>query len=766
MDSFIRLLTQRPGWVIGATLVFTVLIGLGLKDAAISSDFRLYFSEDNPQMQALEALEGDFNKQDNLIFLVNSDESVFAQENLQFIQLLVEKSWELPYARRVDSITNTPRTRGSAEELTTGELVPDDFSYSSGGLEDIRDFALQDTQASNYVSNDESVAVITVALNLPDDNKANEIVVSHARKLISEKLTVPEGLSIKLIGTAVINLALQEAVEKDNALLIPISYLVIFVGMYLLLRVWSGVALTLVVVTLTLISVFGGFVWLGGVVTPGVGAVPSMVLIIAVADCMHFLVSYYHYASRLSREEAISKAMKINFMPMLVTSVTTAIGLLCLNYSESPPYRDLGNIVAFGAIYAFLLTITLIPAALMLLKKPAGLSEIKGLRSRDQAIEKLGKFVSSNPYKLIAFTSMVVVVLVVQIPRNELSDNWEDYYDESFPVKQALNVQQQKLSGPRFIEYRVGSGQSQGIFDPAYMQDLDSLAGWLRNQPEVGAVSAFSDQVKTVYKALNEDDEEYFSIPQEREMLAQTILLYEMSLPFGMGLEERVDIDKRSTRLSVQLYSLTSKEIIAFDERVQGWVKENAGAISISEGTGLDIVFAHISQRNIESLVVGTILALVLISAILIVTLKSVKLGLISLVPNLVPAAMAYGLWGLLVGRIDLSVSLVGTMSLGLVVDDTIHFLSKYRHARTELGEDVYGAIRFAFSTVGIAMFVTSVVLAAGFAVLFFSSFSPFWGMGTLLAITILFALFVDFLLLPGLLVLFDRKPYSTAKVN
>lgn len=761
MDTFLRVVLHKPWSVLVVTVVVTMLIGIGLKDARLSSDFRLYFSDENPQMLAFEVLEADFNKQDNLVFLVTTEEGVFHKGTLTFLKKLVDEAWKLPFARRVDGITNFPRTISTDDELASDYLVPDGFEFSESALDEIRMFARNDVSASQYFSEDESVAVVTVSLSLPDDPKATEIVVKAARELISDDRFVPPGLKIQLIGTAIINLALQEAVERDTSLLIPISYVVIFAAMYFLIRVMSGVFITIAVISLSNVAVFGGFILLGGTITPGVGAVPSMVMIIAVADCMHLLVSYYHYLRTQDKLEALRNAMKINFKPMFVTSVTTAVGLLCLNFSESPPYRDLGNMVAFGAIYAFLLTITFVPSLLIVMPVPRKITKNLEPYAYEKWVENLGQWVSSYPIRLVVVSTIFVVIAISQVPRNELTDNWENNYDETFPVKQALKVQEKKLSGTRFIEYKVYSGESGGIFSPLYMKDLDNLVGWLREQPEVGGVIAFSDQVKQINETLHANDNDYYTIPDGRDLVAQIILLYEMSLPFGMGIEERVDIDKSSTRLSVQLYSLSSKEIIAFDSRVLEWVENNTKGIEVSEGTGLDIVFAHISQRNIESMVVGTVVALVLISVILIFMLRSLKLGLISLIPNLVPAAMAYGVWGVLVGRIDLAVSIVGTMSLGLVVDDTVHFLSKYRYARSELGADVYKAIEFAFKTVGMAMLVTSVVLALGFGLLFISHFGPTWSMGSLLAITIVFALIVDFFLLPGCLVLFDKDEYT-----
>jgi hypothetical protein len=168
-------------------------------------------------------------------------------------------------------------------------------------------------------------------------------------------------------------------------------------------------------------------------------------------------------------------------------------------------------------------------------------------------------------------------------------------------------------------------------------------------------------------------------------------------------------------------------------------------------------MFSHIGERNIRSMLTGTALALVLISGILAVALRSVKIGLISLIPNLVPALTAFGLWGFIVGQVGLAVSVVTAMSLGIVVDDTVHFLSKYLRARREQGKSAEDAVRYSFHTVGTALWSTSLILVAGFYILTFSGFTLNADMGLLTAIVIAIALVVDFLFLPPLLMKLDR---------
>ncbi len=676
------------------------------------------------------------------------------------IRNLTDDAWTLPFVRRVESITHYQRVVSHGDEIGSQDLIGEDFDFSPASLAELKRYIQSDVLAANLVSDDFTVTAISAALNLPEnDPKATQHLVNATRSLLKERYSPSPEVTIHTIGSAFVNVATEEAIEQDAQLLLPSSYLFIFILMFLLLRNIAGVALTIAVITLSIVSVLGGFIWFGGIVTPVIGVVPNIILIIAIADCMHLLVSYYYYLQTQDKHTALRSALQVNFSPMLLTSLTTAIGFLCLNFSKSPPYRDVGNLGASAALIAFVITVSFVPACLSLLPAPRHQRNPRA-HKLGAAMDRLGSWVTSNPLKLMLITAALAILTSTQASRNHLSENWVTHYDESFAIRQALDLQQEKLGGARFLYYKADTNDGDTIFNPAYMHQLNRLTEWLRQQPQVGSVSSFSDQVKNIQRALGQGH----TIPEDRELLAQSILIYEMSLPFGMGTEEFVNIDKTATRLSLQLENLESTEFIAFDERVRRWAQENTPAIKLNEGTGLDLVFAHLTQRNLESLIYGTGLALVLISLLMIFALRSIKLGLISLIPNLVPAAMAYGVWGMLVGRVDISASAVATISLGLIVDDTIHFLSKYQHARQSLHKGVYQAIQYAFHTVGVAMLITSVALAVGFALLIASHYSPTWVLGAMLSITIVLALIVDFLLLPGLLVLFDQKPPRTSE--
>jgi predicted RND superfamily exporter protein len=339
-----------------------------------------------------------------------------------------------------------------------------------------------------------------------------------------------------------------------------------------------------------------------------------------------------------------------------------------------------------------------------------------------------------------------------------LNDEFVKYFDDSVQFRIDTDFTTSNLTGIYNIAYSLESGESGGISEPGYLNKLEEFADWFREQPEVLHVNSLSDTMKRLNQNLHADQPEWYRIPQRRELAAQYLLLYEMSLPYGLDLNNQINVDKSASKLDVSLRSVSSNSVIALEERAQQWLNENAPPSMQVNGASPAIMFSHIGARNIRSMLGGTTVALLLISFTLVFALRSLRIGLISIIPNLVPAGMAFGLWGLLVGQVGLALSVVTGMTLGIVVDDTVHFLSKYLRARREKSLSSADAVRYAFHTVGTALWTTSMVLIAGFLVLTGSPFELNSGMGLLTAITIGLALLADFLLLPTLLMALDKK--------
>ena len=745
--------------VLVAVIAIVAIAASGARFLTFKTDYRVFFSTDNPQLQAFEQLQNTYTKTDNVLFvLAPKDGNVFTQETLASIIALTEASWQIPYSIRVDSITNYQHTEAEGDDLTVDDLVPDAGQLDAGGLERIRNIATNEPLLVNrIISPDGRVTGVNVTVQLPDpeEQTGKEVpkVTAFARNMVDELRAANPDLDVYLTGMVIMNNSFPEVSIRDQQTLVPIMFAVVVITLVLLLRSFTATVGTFLVIVCSVLTAMGIAGWLGMALTPPSASSPTIILTLAVADCVHILVSFLHAMRRgLDKTGAMVESLRINLQPVFLTSVTTAIGFLSMNFSDAPPFRDLGNIVAMGVMAAFFISITLLPALMLILPvrvKP-------GATNHSRRMDNFADFVVARRNFLFFAVGFIVVALVIFIPRNELNDEFIEYFDKTVDFRTATDFSPPPLTGIYTIDYSLNAGESGGISEPEFLDRVEAFANWYETQPEVLHVNTLTDIMKRLNKNMHADEPEWYRLPDQRNLSAQYLLLYEMSLPYGLDLNNQIDVGKSATRMTVTVKNISSNEMLALEDKAQEWLHENAPGMR-ADGASPSVMFAHIGHRNIRSMLTGTSVALVLISLILVVALRSIKIGLISLVPNLAPAAMGFGLWGLLVGEVGLGLSVVTGMTLGIVVDDTVHFLSKYLRARREQQLAPPDAVRYAFSTVGTALWVTSLVLIAGFMVLTQSPFKLNSDMGLVTAITIAFALIADFLFLPPLLMKVDK---------
>jgi predicted RND superfamily exporter protein len=764
LENYIRWVITYRRWIASLSFLLVLVISFGASKLVFTSDFRTYFGPDNPQLLAFEDMERTFSKQENVYFYIHAKKGdLFTNLGLDLIETLTDEGWKLPYSQRVTSLQNYQHTDVEDDDLMIDYLYYDALELSADTLAKIRKTTFSEpTLLHRLISEDGASTGINVRTVLPEGTTmvTSKEVVRAARELAERLRPNFSDFDILVGGSLTSNVTMGEAIEQDIKNLLGLSYLVMIIIMIILLRTFSGMLLTLMIITFSVVSTMGLFGWLGFTMTPPTGFVPTAILTIAVADTIHILMSYYYELNHgRSKFDAIQEALRVNFSPVFITSITTIIGVLCLNTSDSPPYRDMGNMIAAGVFFAWIYSIVFLPAMLALMPIPKGKIE----NNTPSIMLKFANLVIRFYKPLFIVMACLIIAIGSQLHRNTITERWHEFFDTSFEVRNTLEATNDTLGGLHNIFFVLDSQQENGINDPEYLQQTDNFAQWLLTQDKVSSVDSITRIIKRLNKNLHANNEDWFKIPENRELTAQYLLLYELSLPLGLGLDDTINNSRSASRLTVSFDKADSIYILELEEKSLAWLKANAPAIHVDEGTGLDIVFANLTFRNIDNMMTGTSMALVLISFLLIFALRSLKVGLISLIPNIIPAVMAYGIWGMMNGLVDTAVSVVVCLSLGIVVDDTVHFLSKYLRARREQGLDTEEAIRYAFKTVGNALLVTSAVLVGGFMVMQFSHFHPSNNMGMLLAITILMALLVDFLFLPPLLILLDKHK-STMK--
>jgi len=747
-----------PWAVVLTTLFLVAATSSGIARLEFAADYRIFFDEDNPQLQALEELENTYGKSENIAFLIVPDDgNATSQDALSAAVWLTDAAWRTPYARRVDSLANFQHTTADGDDLFVRDLVDPQALTDAETRSRIRDIALSDPRiAGSILGLAGDVSVVNVTVEIPEEGLLQAVaeVAEFARSIAHEAEERFPGIDLRTVGTVIVNQTFLEASMNSQFIFLPASLVLMAVILGVLTRSWAGVAATGIVIVFSILASMGLGGWAGLPFSPPISPAPTIVLMIVVANCVHLLVALQQrLRAGDSKHDAIVESLRLNLHPVFLASLTTALGFLSMNFSEVPPYRHLGIFVAFGIASSFFLSVTFLPALLSLL----GVRATKERRLRGPGMGSLADYTLRHRKWLLWGWVVVVPAMILAIPRNELNDVLVHFFDESVEFRQDTDFMDEHLSGNTLLEYSLHASAEGGATDPLFLAEVSNFAEWYREQPPVRHVAVITDTFQQLNKSMHGDDPAAYRIPESRELAAQYLLLYELSLPEGLDVNNQIDRSRSATRVSVSAKTLYSQELLELNARAEAWLAENASHVAGVSSTGPATLFAHVGQRNIRAMLIGTVVVLLAISAILLVALRSLRLGLISIVPNLLPAVVGFGIWGLTVGQVGLSLSVVVAMTIGIVVDDTVHFLSKYRRARRDYNRSPEEAVRYAFDTAGRALTTTTVVLVAGFLIFAFSPFVPTAQVGVLTAMIIGFALIADLTLLPALLMTADR---------
>lgn len=740
------------------TATIIALLFQSIAKLSFTNEYAAQFGQQNPQYLAYEALLAQYENTDNILIAISpKDGNVFSRQSLDVITRLTELAWKTPHSRRVDSISNFVYTYGEQDDLISEPLFENYLQLTEQQIQARADYATSEAALKNVlVSEDGKVAAVNITITLPKADfvaevyQANEYVLSTLKQLQQEQ----QSFDYYLAGKVVQDKAFFDATGDESATLFPVMFVVILLAIFAILRSLTATIAVLAVVVGAILATLGTLGLMNLQLTSEALTALIMIAPLAIADCLHI---YFIFCKKrqegLSLEQACLFSMQSNIKPIVLTSVTTSIGFLSMLLVEAPPFQHMGLIVAIGVGYALLLSFVLF-APLLVIVKPRQTKAL--LTSKVVNVSaKIHKHCSS---KAIAATSFLCVLAFTGFSQNEIDQNTSEYFSSKMQYRQDVEWINSNLTGINSIQFSVHAKQAHAITDPEYLQHLEAFSNWLRAQEGVVYVSSFADVMKRLNMAMHQNQQQYYSLPSAQDLSSQYFTLYEMSLPYGLGLTNRIDFRKSATLVTVNLQLSSNQDIVQLDQRAQQWMQQNLPDYMFAKGTGPDIMYSYQLTGNIPSLVQGLAISIVLIAGILCYSLDSVKLGLLSLIPNFLPILVAFGLWGYIDGEIGLSVAIVMGMTLGIVVDDTVHLISKYRTARQQLNYDPQQASRYALEMIGPAVLATTFIIAAGFLVLTLSLFTPSIELGLLTALIIVIAVIFDLLILPTIIAKTDKQ--------
>jgi len=742
-------------------LVLVLILGRGITSVVFDPDMERFFPKGHPATSLSYEIDETFIRTDNLVIAINAkNNSIFTKKTLSLIESLTEKSWTVPYSIRVDSLTNYSYVRSVDDDLLVEPFIENAVSLEDSFIKQ-REKIVEEEEIifGSLISKDKKTTVISIIVDPPNPDANIKLIdtVEYMLEYVDEAKSNHPELDIRVLGTPYQEYISPKMVLSEMPIVMPSMLLLILVSVFFLLRSVFAVLATILVIVLSLIATFGSVGYIGNALNQMVITIPILIITLALADCVHlFSIFFQQRAKGYSSKESMTRSLELNLQPLFLTTLTTCIGFLSFNVLDVPPLQDLGNFVSIGIAMAFIFTI-FFAAPLF------SFFEIKAPKSVNQQINlsrKIAKFSLKNSKTLLWSVPLASLLLICLIPLNVLDENPTQMYDEGFTSFSADTLWLDEMLGVTFPVSFKASSNNGSVSEPEFLKKIDNFVKWLETQDEVNHVTSLAHTMKNLNKSMHGDDPEWETIPESEELSSQYLFFYEMSLPMGLDLNSSISQDRASTKISANLDDMSGKDFLKFDKKVRAHIQENNLTEIISPAAGFRVVFSHISMVIVNSLLFGVFLGLLSITLLLGLFFRSIPFGVLSAFPNVLPIAAAFGIWALYDGQVGFMVAVGMGSTLGIIVDFTVHLLSKYDLARREMGQSPEEAVVFAFESVGFALIVMTIVISLGFLVLNLVNFMPLHDFARFSTISFLMALIIDFLLFPNLLVRFDKRKF------
>lgn len=736
-------------------LLVTIIGGWGVQFTRFDGTNESLFAEADEYKAEVDQARVDFpSSAPRLTMTFEVDGDIFNLRTLTAIDELTRRYIEIDSAIALSSILTYRVSEADKEILGRSYLFPDLDDITEADLQQIKTIALNDedlTQAR--LTSAGNVTLATISYSVSEDTSEARLAVAESAVVLRDSLRqqYPD-IRIYLIGGPMFERDSNLAREKDNKVLLP---LVVVAGVLLLWfclgSLLSSIALAVVALT-TIIVTVGTHALLDIPLNQISRLGPAVAGIVAFADGIHVLSVYAQKILRgTDRKQALIESININFRPIALATVTTTMGFLSLNLSSAPAIYGFGNIVAIGVIWAFFFTVFLLPAMILLIParsiaKPLGVSGF---------IEGVLRLVARREKTLFwGFLGLIAVTLFM-LPLNKLDNDPFDFIDEGSDLSVVVEIQQREFENDRGLAFVVRSNEYYGITNRDFLDKVDDIATQLEADPQISWVSTYTDYLKLRNKAANDDDEAYEVIPEDQLTVIDYLVGYQLVAEIDPNLGQIFNKDYSAIYLYVATSELSDEEILQLANKIDVLAENYASESFQVTHANNTILGARLNQIISTELFTGFSLSLVMITLTMMIGLRSLRYGLLSIAPNVFPITIVFGLWGLIEGNLSPYVLMLLAVSIGLVVDDSVHVLSKYKTAR-DSGKSPGESIEESISLAGSAITITTLWMSVGIALMGFSSTTIFQNLTSIITPIIVVALFLDLLFLPSLLTRFD----------
>jgi len=765
IERFAGLAVERPKRMLLGALLLVVALMSGLPKLRNNTHQRIWVPPDSELLSRLDDFERRFGSDVASIVVIHSPSGIFDKDSAKLVIDITARMWKVPETMRVESLSNFQWVHAVGEEFAVEDLIPDDRDLTDELLAQRRKVALEHEQLPGFLVSPDGKTTLVFGWLEPErggevrknDYKAN---VEGTLALIKEFQGRGDN-QLYLTGFPALEHYLADIPQKDSERLNPAILLVVVGLLFLFFRRPSGMFMPLLVVVPTVLATLGFAGRLGFGMNPMTVIAPQIIVTVGISACAHPLFLFFRGVNRgIDRRAAARHALVSTLRPDLSSALTIGIGFASLVFMPIPPSQELGVMVGVGTMLLWLLVACVLGPLMVLLpikaKTKKGKAEsMEELEEPNERARNFTAWLDRNKVAVVTAWFVVTAGSIFLAWKNFVSFNPVEFYPKQSDIRQSTEFTIKTMGWSESAELIIDSGKEEGIKDPEFLRKVEAYGNWIAKQDKVVRVTSLVDILKETNRALQGGDPKQYALPADRAAIADLYTLYTMNLPLGKNLNDRVSIKDDALRMTVLSKLQESHLLVKRLDELEAKGKELGLKVTI---TGRSLFYHQTTPYIVNALGADLFTSIIPMAILLMLFFRSWRLGILSLIPNIVPLAIGGGTLFFLLGKhFDVATVTVFSIAVGMAVDDTVHFLDGYHHLR-RMGIDAREAISRMWMTVGPAMIITNIVLSSCFLIFLLATFVPLRNLGLLTASILMIAMLCDLTLTPAILLLIVKK--------
>jgi predicted RND superfamily exporter protein len=762
-DKLVKYIVDNPKKAFGVFILLNFIFLPGFAFLKTDFTYKAWYSERDPQVQLFQDFERTFGNDDSLIIVIKDKEGILNKKTLTAISEMTDTMWNTKEIIRVDSLNNFQFNYALEDDLIVEDLVDADSIETMDMKELERKIDSEPILEGYLISQDKTATIVQAFVRPAIKDIPDQSAITHdvRAKLEAFQKKYPH-LETHLSGPVTIVDDFKMATIHDMALLIPLLYLMFTVLLYWKYKSIPTIFMIFTTISASTVLMLGAAGYAGQKINTLTSACPTILMTVALSDAVHiFSAFFFALSNKFSIESSLYYSLKKNFFPTLLTSLTTGVGFLSFYDAKVEPVAELGIIVCFGVLFAWLVTYYMLGPLILIFSKYFKQFEIGQEESKDieQKITPTKSAINATAWlkkyrvPIVAASIILAGLSVYKISKLKVNMDPMAQFAQTHHSVVANKFLEENFGYTSVVEMMIDSGKPEGAKDPDLLHKVEDYIDWLNSQDAFFKTLSLNSVLKSLNKSLHGDKGEYYKIPNTNNEVAEYLLLYSMGLPQGKDINNLISLNNQKLHLSSQWNLRDSHTSLKTMDKIRQKAKELDLNVEL---TGKTLLFHELTPYIVTTFFESIAMAFVGITIVLIISLKSLSLGLLALIPNLFPLLVGGFLFYFTGYDIDMGTVIVASVCLGIAVDDSIHFLFEYKKYRGQ-GNKSSEAIEKLLTSTYPALFMTTLLISVGFSSFVFGSYVPNVKFGLCVAGILIIALIADFVVLPAIMLLKER---------